>query len=55
MNVVTSGLIPYDGVAEEETVSVHIALTIVEVVLASLGIAFAVACLIFNFKFRNSK
>ena len=48
-------MVPYDGVAEKEIVSIHLALTVVYIFLACVGIGLAVACLIFNFKFRNSK
>ncbi len=49
------GLIPYDGVPREEIVTIHPALTGVYVTLACVGIAFAIACLIFNFICRNEK
>ena len=39
----------------EEVVSVHLSLTVIFSILNTAGIAFAVACLIFNFMFRNRK
>ena len=50
-----TGLVPYDGVPEKVIVSVHPALTAVFIVLACVGITFAVACLIFNFIYREAK
>ena len=50
-----SGLIPYDGVATNQTVSVHKAVTSIYTVLACVGIAFAVVCLTFNFTYRTTK
>ena len=47
--------IPYDGVPREDAVSVHLSLTIIFAILATVGIAFAVACLVFNFIFRTKK
>ena len=49
------GVIPYDGVPLEQVVSVHLSVTVIFSVLATAGITFAVACLIFNFIFRNRK
>ena len=49
------GRIPYDGVAREEIVTIHPAITAFYVLLASAGIIFAVACIIFNFLYRNAK
>ena len=48
-------MIPYDGVARREIVTVHPALTAVYTVLACAGIVFAIACLIFNYVYRNAK
>ena len=39
----------------EEVLSVHLSLTVIFSILATAGIAFAVACLIFNFMFRNRR
>ena len=49
------GAIPYDGVPEEKEVSVDLSLTVIFFILATAGIVFAVACLVFNFLFRNKK
>ena len=49
------GVIPYDGIPLEEVVSVHPSLTVIFSILATAGIAFAVACLVFNFIFGNRK
>ena len=47
--------IPYDGVANNVTVSVSIAVTVPYTLLTILGIVFAVVCLSFNIIFRNTK
>ena len=47
--------IPFDGVPIEEVVTVHIAVTVIIIVLAGCGIILTVACLVFNFLFRESK
>ena len=39
----------------EQVVSVRLSLTVIFSILATAGIAFAVACLIFNCMFRNKK
>lgn len=49
------GLIPYDGVAGEVIVTVHPAVTSVYMILACAGIAFAIACLIFNYIYRKTR
>ena len=51
----TDELIPYDGVPREEIVTIHPAVTSVYIILASAGIVFAIACLIFNFVHRTAK
>ena len=50
-----AGFAPHDGVAKEQIVTVHPALTGVFSSLASAGIAFATLCLVFNFVYRNEK
>ena len=47
--------IPYDGVADNVTVSVSVAVTVPYTLLTILGIVFAVVCLSFNIIFRNTK
>ena len=47
--------VPHDGIPVEETVTVHISVTVLCVLLASAGVVFTVACLLFNFVFRNRK
>ena len=44
--------VPSDGIPIEEVVAVSIELTVVYVILASVGIMFAVVCLTFTFVFR---
>ena len=46
---------PFDGVPIEEDVTVSVALTVIYGLLATAGIAFTIACLIFNFVFREKK
>ena len=50
-----SGLVPYDGVPGKKIVAVHLAITVIYLMLACAGILFAIACLLFNFICRNSK
>ena len=50
-----SGPVPYDGVPDKTTISVHPALTAVFVVLACAGIALAIVCIAFNFMYRKSR
>ena len=52
--VYTDGMIPYDGVPEMAVATVHISISVIFGLLASVGIAFALICLIFNFYFRNT-
>ena len=47
--------IPYDGVPKDETVTVHIAVTVTLSVLATCGIIMTIVFLIFNFVFRERK
>jgi len=51
----SGGVTPYDGVPDEEVMPVHSSLTVIFSTLAAAGMAFAVACLVFNFIFRNRK
>ena len=53
--MIDTGSIPYDGVARKEIVTVHPAISSIFVALACAGIAFTIACLIFNFIYRNAK
>ena len=46
---------PIDGVAPNSTVSVHVATSTVFITLAAAGIIFTLACLVFNFYYRNKK
>lgn len=48
-------LVPYDGVPDDEIVTVHIALTVVIVLLATAGVVFAIVCICFNFIFRKRR
>ena len=47
--------IPYDGVPEEEIVTVHIAATSILYILATCGIIMTIVFLNFNFAFRERK
>ena len=47
------GGIPYDGVLEEQDVSISVGLTVVFSLLGTVSIFFSLACLAFNFHFRN--
>ena len=49
------GVVSYDGVPTEKDVSVDLSLTVIFSILATVGIAFAVACLTFNFIFRDKR
>ena len=48
-------IIPYDGVPRKEILTVHPALTAIFIIVGSVGILFAIACLIFNIICRNAK
>ena len=47
--------IPSDGIPIEEVVTVAVPLTVVYVILATAGLLFTVACLAFNFIFRERR
>ena len=47
--------IPYDGEPEVEVVTVHPALTALVLILTTAGVIFAIACMIFNFVYRNRR
>ena len=47
--------IPNDGMAIEDVVTVSVALTVVYVILATAGLVFAVACILFNIIFRKKR
>lgn len=49
------GLIPIDGVALKENVTVHVAISTIYLTLPFAGITFAIACLVFNFIHRDKK
>ncbi len=53
--VFTDGLVPYDGIPVEELTTVALPVTVMYILLASMGIVFAVLCLTFNFIFRKRK
>ena len=46
---------PYDGAPIPQIQSIHVAVTVVFVTLSTAGIVFAIACMIFNFIFRERK
>ena len=48
-------LVPYDGVPNEEVVSVKVGLAAVFFIMATAGIIFAVICIVFNAVYRNKK
>ena len=47
--------IPNDGIPIEDVVTVSVALTVVYVILATAGLVFAVACILFNIIFREKR
>ena len=47
--------VPYDGEPMQEVVMVHPVLTILVVVLTTAGTIFGIACMIFNFVYRNKR
>ena len=51
---ITDG-IPNDGIPRKDTVTIAIPLSVVYTILAIAGLLFSVACLIFNFIFREKK
>ena len=54
LSVCTDG-VPHDGTPVEEIVTVHTSVTVLHVLLASAGVVFTVAILLFNFVFRKRK
>ena len=50
-----TGGVPYDGKPIEVIETVDISLTVIFIVLSVAGIIFTIACLIFNFVFRDKK
>ena len=50
-----AGIIPYDGIANNKTVSVDLPITVTFSILSVSGIVFALVCLIFIIKYRKSK
>ena len=50
-----AGIIPYDGIANNKTVSVALPITVIFSILSLSGIVFALLCLIFIVKYRKSK
>ena len=50
-----AGIIPYDGIANNKTVSVALPITVIFSILSLSGIVFALLCLIFIIKYRKSK
>ena len=51
----TDGVTPYDGTPNDVVEGTHSAVTVVFTLLASLGLLFTVACLVFNAAFKNKK
>ena len=47
--------IPYDGEPELEVLTVHSVLTALVLTLTTAGVTFAIACMIFNFVYRNRR
>ena len=47
--------IPSDGIPVVKTVTLAIPLSVVYIFAATAGLVFAVACLVFNFIFREKK
>ena len=54
-SILFSDGIPSDGIPIEKIVTVSLALTVVYVIFATAGLAFAVACLLFTVHFRQKK
>jgi len=54
-SLIPGGVIPYDGVPLEQEVTAAISVTVIFSILATAGIVFAVACLVFNCIFRRRK
>ena len=51
----TDGEIPYDGVPKSAHITIQTTVTVLYSMLASAGLVFSVACLVFNFMARNSR
>ena len=54
-DVYTDGFIPHDGVPNVEEVTVSHAVTVLFVLLATIGIVFSIACLSFSVVFRKKR
>jgi hypothetical protein len=54
LNLYVAG-VPYDGEPELEVLTVHPALTALVLTLTVAGTTFAIACMIFNFVYRNRR
>jgi hypothetical protein len=52
---VVIGGVPYDGKPIEIIETVDISLTVIFILLSTIGIVFTIVCLIFNFIFRDKK
>ena len=51
---VTDG-VPYDGVPEDDIEKVHVSLTITFCLLSTMGIVFALSCMLFNYLYRDRR
>ena len=47
--------IPPDGTPRNVTVTFKVGITVTYYIIASVGIAFTVMCLIFNIRYRNTR
>ena len=47
--------VPYDGVPQNFVERIHTAVTVVFCLLSTAGIVFAIACLYYNFLYRDKK
>ena len=54
LNFIIAG-VPYDGEPLLEIVTVHPILTVFVIALTAMGAIFGIACMIFNFVYRNRR
>ena len=47
--------VPYDGVPQNVTETIHVAVTGIFSILSTCGIVFAISCMLFNFIYRHRK
>ena len=55
LSILTCFFFSTEGIPQDTLSTAHIALFIVMVAVASVGIVFSIFCIVFNFAFRNKR